>query len=64
MMILVTKMFYFVEYNEQETYYQLIIKYPFLINELLGSLYVLNVKNLNILIQLLNSQNTLPFIIV
>lgn len=45
----------FFEYDEFETDHKRVIKYPFVVSELLGSLYALNEKHLNILIQLLNS---------
>ncbi|CAK71310.1 unnamed protein product (macronuclear) [Paramecium tetraurelia] len=54
----------FFEYDELETDYKRVIKYPFVVSELLGSLYALNAKHLNFLIQLLNTQNTLPSITI
>ncbi|CAD8045896.1 unnamed protein product [Paramecium primaurelia] len=61
---LVTQMLSFFEYDELETDHKRVIKYPFVVSELLGSLYALNEKHLNILIRLLNSQNTLPSITI
>ncbi|CAD8134533.1 unnamed protein product [Paramecium octaurelia] len=61
---LVTQMLSFFEYDELETDHKRVIKYPFVVSELLGSLYALNAKHLNFLIQLLNTQNTLPSITI
>ena len=54
----------FFEYDELETDHKRVIKYPFVVSELLGSLYALNAKHLSFLIQLLNSSNALPSITV
>ncbi|CAD8050153.1 unnamed protein product [Paramecium sonneborni] len=61
---LVTEMLSFFQYDELETDHKRVIKYPFVVSELLGSLYALNVKHLNFLIQLLNSENSLPSITI
>ncbi|CAD8051344.1 unnamed protein product [Paramecium sonneborni] len=59
---LVTQMLSYFQYDELETDHKRVIKYPFVVSELLGSIYALNSNHLNFLIQLLNSQNHLPSI--